>query len=392
MDNEVANNEEDIEEIEPLTPQEIKDFLANPLTWLSISSTALSILIWLSLTRKMGETDPSILNETYEQCCRSTLMNYLSNGGLASLVQNIDYDTCAQLREHIQQTTYICPALWEGELTFQQLLAIIFAQPVLKQLLEYTIVLYDKLIIMSQNSEQVMRTFDSFRRLGSHYFQVLRSLPEGGRILQQQGFVGYVANMEVLGHNVEFLGILVAYMLLYKLANVIRYSSNCASSTVQFLRSRITGLYSCLRDMVIPREPQTEDVIHNMDLAELPRRLLTTLSRNIANELHRREEEDVGDISNMLENAKLGGKYGGAISTPTRMPIQTAKIPQNIDKLIIEIEQAMIDLFSLFQKEANAGIGTAKAGIGGRRRNRKSKRKHRKTKKHQRKTKKRRRR
>jgi len=366
MDALESDSSEELEqEIEPLTLQEIKDFLSNPITWLSISSTSFAILLWATLTRKMGETDPSVLDQTYEECCKNTLMNYLSNGGLASLVQTIDYDTCAQLREHIQQTTYTCPVLWEGELTFQQLLTIVLSQPILKQLLAYTIVVYHKIITMSQNSETAMQILNNIRLLGGMYLQILRSLPEAGRTMDQEGIMAIMrtyANYETLGQHAQFIGIIFMFGWLVKICNVIQYSSECAVSVAQLLRTGTITLYTCLRDIVIPppERPVYETV--SMNLINIPRKILTKLQRDIANEIHQREQQEenevMGEIGNLLEHTKIGG----AITTPTRMLLQPKKIPENVDKFIIKTEESLVELFNLFQQVGKMSIINEKMG------------------------------
>lgn len=160
-----------------------------------------------------GIVNKEILNNNYEKCCLELVQTYINSGGKPSLISTIDFISCKNLLNRLQQDKYSYYGLF-NELTIEEIFEYILSITLIRYI-------YNFIKYLNIQFSEILYICNGLELFLQHYFIILRSILQAVELIYLEGVSSYINNTQLVAKNIELIGILFAYRIVYQLLNFI---------------------------------------------------------------------------------------------------------------------------------------------------------------------------
>jgi hypothetical protein len=185
---------------------------------LGIHIIIISIYVYFTIQLTKSINDQKIIKDTYENCCLEHINLYLNSGNEPSFINKIDFEDCKLIIHRLQQNKYTIKGLFY-ELTYYEIIQKILSIFIVKYIYNYVSYIYLQI-------GEIFYIFNGLELFLQHYFIILRSVLEAVELIYLEGVSSYLNNTKLIAKNIELIGLLLVYKIIYQLFNFVSLMLN----------------------------------------------------------------------------------------------------------------------------------------------------------------------
>lgn len=187
----------------------------------------------INITKAISDNNYIVTN--YEQCCLQHINNYISDGHVPSFINTIDFTDCKKLANRLKKNKYTIKGLFY-EVTYDEIFEYILSFTLFSYIFNFITYIYYQLI-------DILYICNGLELYIQHYFIILTSVLEAVELIYLEGLSSYLNNTKLIAKNIELIGLLVIYKLIYQLFNFIIFIFTILYNFVLIILSTTNKIY-----------------------------------------------------------------------------------------------------------------------------------------------------